>query len=69
MEDIPLTKRKGKAIYSSVYPVEHIYPWLNFRRLDDSEDEILEKKTENDVSVPNDDSAASQRGNKDEQSK
>lgn len=50
VEDTPLTKRKGKAKYEGVYPVDRIYPWLSFQRHSNSEDEKGKDNSENDSS-------------------
>lgn len=38
VEDTPITRHKGKALYRGVYPVEKIYPWLNFKRSYESDE-------------------------------
>lgn len=48
VEDTQITRRKGKAIYRGVYPVEKIHPWLHFKRSED--DTSSEEMEEDDVS-------------------
>lgn len=37
VEDTPLTKKRGKACYKGIHPVERIHPWLSFKGIDDSD--------------------------------
>lgn len=49
VEDTPITRHKGKAIYRAVHPVDKIFPWLNFHRSDESDsDSIDSTNTTND---------------------
>lgn len=46
VEDTPVTKKKGKASYKGVHPVEKIHPWLTFNNLDESSDSDLSDKSD-----------------------
>lgn len=37
VEDTMITRKKGKAIYKGVFPVDKIYPWLAFQAPEDSD--------------------------------
>lgn len=53
VEDTPLTKKKGKASYKGVHPVDRIHPWLSFKGVDDSEssDEEIKAGGSNDMEM------------------